>query len=229
MPTPEEQDREADAAAELGPLPAGRHGLTREQVVHSQRERLVAGLAHTVAERGYNETTIADITKAASVSRRVFYENFASKEECFLAAFAIIVEHLKVLMQEAAAPCGEWPDQVVAELRAALRFFASEPELAQLGLVDSLAAGPVVAERFRATLLSFAPLLAPGRALRASDRPLPGSREESLLGGLASLMTRSIATGKAEQLEELLPDLVEFVLTPYLGPEQAQRFAREAA
>ncbi len=197
--------------------------------MQNQRERLVAGLAHAVAAHGYNDTTIDHIVKAAEVSRRVFYEHFANKEECFLAAFDIIMEHLGQLMAAAAEPYSEWPDQVVAMLRAMLRFFAAEPDLARLGLVESLTAGPAVAERFRAALLSFVPLLKPGRALRVSDRPLPESREESLLGGLASLLSRSIASGRAERLESLLPDLAEFILTPYLGPGEAERIAREAA
>jgi len=218
---------EVDTPEELGPLPAGRHGLSREQVAHNQRERLVAGLAHAVAEHGYHDTTITHITKAASVSRRVFYENFAGKEDCFLAAFDIIVAHLRELMADAAQPIPDWPHQVVAGLGAMLRFFASEPELARLSLIDSLAAGPVVGERYRTALLGFAPMLEPGRAFRASARPLPASREESLLGGLTSLISRSIASGRTEQLEELLPDLTEFLLTPYLGPDEAERLAAE--
>ena len=108
-----------------------------------------------------------------------------------------------------------------------LRFFASEPELARLSMLDSLTAGPVVAERFRTALLSFVPLLEPGRVLRSGERPLPESREESLLGGLASLVSRSIASGRTQQLEELLPALTEFILMPYVGPDEAKRLAAE--
>lgn len=212
---------------ELGPLPAGRHGLSREQVAHNQRERLIAGFAHAVAERGYHETTIAHITKAASVSRRVFYENFEGKEECFLAAFDIVMAHLHEQMDEVGATAPDWPHRVVAELDALLRFYASEPELARLNLVEALAAGPVVAQRYREAILSFVPRLEPGRAFRSVDRPLPESREGSLLGGLASLLSRQVASGQTEQLPSLLPDLTEFLLTPYLGPTEAERLASE--
>ena len=72
---------ESGAAAGASPrLPAGRHGLPREFIVQNQRERIVTALVDTVAERGYNATTVANITKAASVSRRTFYEHFADKE-----------------------------------------------------------------------------------------------------------------------------------------------------
>ena len=100
-------------AEELGPLPAGRHGYSREQVAHHQRERLIAGLAEAVAEKGYAAVTLTDIVKQAKVSRRVFYANFESKEQCFLAAFEVVVAHLRELVAEAVerdrrlAPAGD--------------------------------------------------------------------------------------------------------------------------
>ena len=216
------------AEEELGPLPAGRHGLTREQVVLNQRERLIGGLAEAVAEHGYNAVTITHITKAAQVSRRAFYENFENKEDCFLAAFEIVVSHLRDLVTEAVEPIDDWPHEVIAAFRALLGFLAKEPDLARLCLVESLTAGPVVAERFRQTIYGFIPLLERGRQERHSDRPLPDSTESSLIGALASMASRSILAGDAAHLDRLLPDWVDFVLTPYLGPDEARRLAEEA-
>ncbi|HEV7687975.1 MAG TPA: helix-turn-helix domain-containing protein, partial [Acidimicrobiia bacterium] len=70
-------------------LPSGRHGLTREAVVASQRGRLVDAMAQIVAEKGYPATTVADVVERAGVSRRTFYEQFADKEACFLAAYDV--------------------------------------------------------------------------------------------------------------------------------------------
>src|ERR1044071_1746252 len=98
----------------LGPLPAGRHGFSREQVEHNQRERLIAGLEAAVAEKGYRAVTITDITKQARVSRRVFYANFESKEECFVAAFEVVAGHVRRLAGEAAGRQVAWPEQAVA-------------------------------------------------------------------------------------------------------------------
>ena len=66
---------------ELGPLPAGRHGFSREQVAHNQRERLIAGLAEAIAENGYSGTTIAHITRHAAVSRRIIAGKAEELEE----------------------------------------------------------------------------------------------------------------------------------------------------
>lgn len=217
------------AEEELGPLPAGRHGFSREQVAHNQRERLIAGLATAVAERGYNAVTITHITREAKVSRRVFYENFEGKEECFLAAFDVVVAHVRELVADAAGSAPDWPHQAIAAAQEALSFLASEPDLARLCLVESQTAGPKVARRFHDAVRDLVPPLERGRAERSGDRPLPPTTEESTIGALISLASRKVAAGKAEELTDLLPDFTEFILSPYLGPDEAGRLARTAA
>jgi AcrR family transcriptional regulator len=218
------------ANEELGPLPAGRHGYSREQVAHHQRERLIAGLAAAVADKGYAAVTLADITREARVSRRVFYENFESKEQCFLAAFDVVVAHLGQLVDGAVEGAADWPGKAIAATRAVLGFLASEPDLARLLLVESRSAGPAVAGRFNEAIAELRPLLAAGRAARPSEkeRPLPDSTEDSVLGSLVSLLHRKVAAGEAARLGELLPDAVEFVLSPYVGPDEASRLVTEA-
>jgi AcrR family transcriptional regulator len=213
------------AEEELGPLPAGRHGFTREQVAHNQRERLIAGLATAVAEKGYRAVTITDITKAARVSRRVFYENFEGKDECFLAAFEVVVGHIRELAIEATAGLDDWPRQASAAAKVVLTFFAEEPDLARLCLVESQAAGPAVSARFHEAVHAVIPYLEQGRGLREGERELPPTTEESTLGALVLLAGRKVAAGEAPQLEELLPEFTEFILSPYLGAEDAARLA----
>jgi AcrR family transcriptional regulator len=216
-------------AEELGPLPAGRHSYSREQVAHHQRERLIAGLAEAVAKKGYAAVTLSDIVRHAKVSRRVFYANFESKEQCFLAAFEVVVEHLRELVAEAVGGIDGWPEQAVAATRATLAFLAAEPDLARLCLVESRAAGPAVAARFNEAVGEMAPLLARGRAVRPEGERLPASTEDSTMGSLVSLVSRKVAAGEARQLEDLLPDCAELVLLPYLGPAEAARLAHEAS
>jgi AcrR family transcriptional regulator len=217
------------AEAELGPLPAGRHGFSREQVAHNQRERLIAGLATAVAEHGYQAVTITHITKQAKVSRRVFYENFEGKEECFLAAFEVVVGHIRELAAEAVAPIDDWPGQAIAASRAVLAFLASEPDLARLCLVESQSAAPAIAARLHDAVHEVVPFLERGRAERQAARELPPTTEESTIGALVMLVSRNVAAGEAEQLADLLPDFTEFILAPYLGAEEASRLAHASA
>jgi AcrR family transcriptional regulator len=228
LPVSGEDREEAGEHPELGPLPGGHHGLSPEQVADSQRERLLAATAEVVAERGYRATTITEIVKAASVSSKAFYQHFDSKEECFLAAFDAVIAHLEDILAAAISSQEEWAQRVIAALRAALAFFASEPALARLCLVEPITATPTIIARFRAVIVAAIPFLETGRGQRADAQPLPESTEDSLLGGLVTITSRAILTG-VEPLQGLLPDLVDFVLAPYLGPAEAKKLAAAAA
>lgn len=215
---------------ELARLPPGRHGLPREFVTHNQRERLIAGIAEAIAENGYAGTTIAHITRHAAVSRRTFYEHFSSKDQCFVAAYDTVMEELRGRVGDAFDHEDEWPQAVKAGIGAMLAFLAAEPNLARLCMVEALVAGPVVVERYDAAIKSFVPYFQSGREGRSKevlDRLSP-TTEEALVGGMVSLISRRIIAGKTAELETLLPDLVEFTLTPYLGSAEAAEVAREA-
>jgi AcrR family transcriptional regulator len=206
-------------------LPGGHHGLTREQIADSQRERLLAAIAEEVAAKGYRATTVTGVVKRASVSTRDFYELFDGKEECFLAAFDVLRDHLEDLISEAVAAESEWPQQVIAALRAALEFFTAQPDLARVCLLESVSATPAIAIRFREAVLACVPALAQGRAELDDPDLLLAETEDAILGGIVSLATRTIVAGNAEKLPQLLPDMVDFALSPYLGAEQAAQLA----
>jgi AcrR family transcriptional regulator len=196
--------------------------------MESQRERLLAAIAHEVAARAYRATTITGVVKLASVSTRDFYQHFEGKEECFLAAFDAVRDHLEELTVVAIADQPDWPHQVIAALRAALEFFAAEPDLARLCLVDPVSATPTIAIRFREAVLACVPALACGRAEMRDGDSLAPSTEDSLLGGIVFSTARYILAGGTENLPVLLPDLVEFTLSPYLGAERASELARQS-
>jgi AcrR family transcriptional regulator len=214
---------------ELARLPPGRHGLPREFVAHNQRERLIAGIAEAIAENGYSGTTIAHITRHAAVSRRTFYEHFASKDECFVAAYDTVMAELRERVSDAFEEADDWPHAIKAGIGAMLHFLAAEPHLARLCMVEALVAGPVVVERYDAAIQGFVPYFQSGREGRSPEvlERLSAATEEALVGGMVSLISRRIIAGKTEELEELLPDLVEFTLTPYLGSEEAAKVAKE--
>ncbi len=218
-----------DYPPELARLPPGRHGLPREFVTHNQRERLIAGIAEAVAENGYSGTTIAHITRAAAVSRRTFYEHFSSKDECFVAAYDAVMGELRQRVTAAFEENEEWPPAIKAGIEAMLQFLAAEPNLARLCMVEALVAGPAVVERYDAAIQSFVPYFQEGREGRSPEvlSRLSPTTEEALVGGMVSLISRRIIAGKAEELEELLPDLVEFTLTPYLGSAEAAKVAKQ--
>ena len=209
-------------------LPPGKHGLPREFVARSQRERLIAGLAEAIAESGYAGTTIARITRHAAVSKRTFYEYFGSKEECFVAAYDTVMAQLCERAGQSFEREGEWPQAVRAGIATTLRFLTADPTFARLCTVEALVAGQAAVERYDSAVESFVPYFQSGREGRSPEvlSRLSPATEEALVGGVMSLISRRIVAGKANQLEGLLPDLVEFTLMPYLGSEEAAAVAR---
>jgi AcrR family transcriptional regulator len=218
-------ERDADAVAALlgsEQLPPGRHGLPREAVAENQRERLLNGVVEVVAEHGYNATTIARIVKAARMSRRTFYEHFGSKEDCFLAAFAMIEAHVLETMLAAPGAGEAWPERVRARLAALLEVLARDEAVTRFFLVEPLAVGGEVAARYREAMSLIAAALRP--------EPPPSQlnmevRDQALIGGIATLVVRRLDTAGAAQLPELLPDLTELALAPYMTRREAKQLA----
>ncbi len=184
------------------PLPRGPHGLAREAVVASQRGRLLAAMSHAVARRGYGRTTVADVIGGAGVSRKTFYEHFADKEGCFLAAYDAAVELLLTRVREAAGPGGDQHAAARARVTAYLGTLATEPALAQTFLIEIGAAGPAALARRDDVHDLFAEMMAD----LAPDAP-PG-RRLATVGATDTLVTRWVRAGDAERLLELTDEVV---------------------
>ena len=86
-------------------------------------------MAHAVAAKGYGDTTIADIVREASVSRRTFYEHFATKAECLIALYEAASHNALKVLRDAIHPEHEWRTQVERALSAYLGTMASNPVL----------------------------------------------------------------------------------------------------
>jgi hypothetical protein len=139
------------------------------------------------------------------------------------------MSELRERVSEGFGEASDWPHAVRSGIGAMLTFLAAEPQLARLSMVEALVAGPVVIEHYDAAIQSFVPYFRDGREGRPPEvlARLSPTTEEALVGGMVSLISRRIIAGKTEDLEELLPDLVEFTLTPYLGSREAAKIAQE--
>jgi len=151
-------------------LPRGPHRLPREQVVASQRNRLLAATTAIVAEHGYSAATIAEISSRAGVSPKTFYEHFADKLDCFLTGYEVLVTTLVARMGASVTPDSSWPQFIASSLDAYLATLEDEPTAARAFVVEIEAAGPRARARRRAAYQQFADLLK-GRhqAMRARD------------------------------------------------------------
>lgn len=127
-----------------------------------------------------------------------------------------------------AAPPG-WSERIRAGLSALLAFAASESALARVFVVESLSAGPTAAERYERTVRAVVPFFRLGRCGSKHGDSLPPTLEETIVGGIFWVVYQRIVTGRSEELEGLLEEVVEFALTPYLGVEAARKIATPVA
>ena len=210
------------------PLP-GRHQLPREFIAQHQRARIINALALEVSEQGYRAVTVADIVKRAGIARNTFYENFGSKEDCFLAAQKFAMSAALGRVVEAAGEIDDWAYRVEAGLAAFLRFVAEEPALARTCMVDALAAAPTSVRYYEESLQAFVSLFRLGRDVSPHGEDLPDTLEEALIGGVFWILYQRLLVSEPATINELLPELVEFALAPYLGAEAAHAVAVEGA
>jgi len=226
---PKREDEAGDAPASLSRLPPGRHGLDRSFVTKNQRDRFTAGIIGVVAQRGYHEATIAEVCAAAGMSRRTFYSYFSSKEECYLQAFDSIMDYLEGVLEEAGAEESGWAESVTARLAAMLEVFAINPDLVRFALTAPLRAGEGIVDRQRLALEGILAVLTKGKPRAGQIRDPSPAVEQALLGGVMAVIAHRVEVGEGKSLLDLLPDLVELFLAPYLGREEAARAASAPA
>jgi len=217
---------ELPAEPALSQLPAGRHGLPRSFVARNQRLRIVAAMLRVLPRHGYAETTIGHLTREAGVSRSAFYAQFKSKEECFLATYDIAAEWLCERVEAAAAAEELWPARVRAGVSEAMHLLAANSEIAHLVSVEALQAGTRARRRRQGCITRMAAAL---RAGRPQSLELPADLEELLVGGVMAHVARYVDAGDVERLADSSPELVHYMLIPYLDPAESRRIADQAA
>jgi AcrR family transcriptional regulator len=205
--------------------PHGEKQTQHEAVAAQQRERLLLATARLMAERGCSGTTIERIAKLAKVSSITFYDHFASKEEALVAAFERAVEEGRERLAEEVPGDLPWPEQVREGLRALLATIAARPEWGRVCFIETQKGGPGLLAHYEAVLDSAVPKLREGRRFAADAEDLPETLEETIVAGIAWLLRERLEVdgGKGIELEEMLPELLDVALRPYLGAAEAQR------
>jgi AcrR family transcriptional regulator len=203
----------------LTDLPRGPHGLARELVAGSQRQRLIHAIIMVVAGKGYIATTVADVTGRAGVSRKTFYEHFADKEECFAAAARtgreLMIKRLEASFSRSASRSLD----PIATLRASIRVFltliAEEPEFARAFFLETAAAGGRAQEEQVACRVWFADSARAwhARAGLPGRTPVPGTVYLAAADAAHEAVHRCLRQGRSAEV----PDLEDTVLYVYLA------------
>ena len=187
-------------------LPRGTHGLDPSLVAASQRTRLLEAAGRAVAEKGYAAATIEDIVRGAGVSKKTFYEHFADKLGCFLAAYEVASDELLEHVSGAQDAGGDWVDRTRAGIHAYLRWLAAEPALARVFLIEIAAAGPEALERRERVRDRYAERM---RELQTTNS-VPDDIFHAVVAAVDDLVVRHLRAG--DDLRDLEPVILELQL-----------------
>ncbi len=209
-------------------VPKGRHGLPANVVAAHQRERLLAATIELVAKRGYRGTSVDHIVKAARVGYTAFYELFADKEDCFVAAFERIAAETREALVAAVPADLPWPEQIHAGLATLVELIVADRARARVALVEVQAAGPAAFARYEAATEGAVAKLREGRAFGGKAAQLSDTLEETIIGGIVWILHQRLVKGEAEKVEGMLGELTQIALGPYLGEAEARRIAAAA-
>jgi len=189
--------------------------LPREFVASHKRRRMMDAIADLTADQGYEATKIADIVRRAGVARKTLYDNFDGKEDLFLSAIDAGMTEMRLMVEDACESAGGPPeDEIVAGLSALLDWIAEHPAPARMCMVEAISATPSSARLYDAGMRDYVELL---RKKAPQGLDLPATIEESLAGGVAWILQQQIRRGEAEHVGDLLSELSQFVLSPYIG------------
>ncbi len=196
-------------------LPRGRHALAPEEVAADQRRRLIEAVPRVAAERGYEAMSVADIVRAAGVSRNAFYDNFGDKRECFAVAHEAGHERLLETLAGSCRRGASLEERVETALGAALDLLAREPALARLLFVEAPAAGAELALRYHDWLRRYGTLLRDAIPRVALAPGAAAEIDAVVVGGIASRIGGELLQDSGARLRTLIPSFVSYVLAFY--------------
>ncbi|HEX3509738.1 MAG TPA: helix-turn-helix domain-containing protein [Solirubrobacteraceae bacterium] len=193
-------------------LPHGPNGLGRDEVARNQRARIYGAMIESVAERGYHATAVADVIALAGVSRRAFYEQFANKQECFVATHDIAVARARKSALEGWRRERGWANRVHSAWSATLCHAAYTPKGLRLVFVDSLGTGGRgVYGRLTAAHGAFERIVASGLDLADDGRISPPLTARAVVGGARHLAFTRMLDGRERELAAMTDVVLDWI------------------
>ena len=199
-------------------------GTPRAEAERNQRERLFAAMVATVAAKGYEATTVADLVELSGVSRSAFYRHFEDKQACFLAAVEAMVEPtLRNVANDESVAAGV--DRARQAFESVIELIVSQPAASKMTIVETYAAGPegaAVVDRTLESVTDLASILLEQVPERAG---MPRELVRALVGGIQKVIHKRLYRGQEQELLDLGPQLWQWLFCYPVppGPLKATR------
>jgi AcrR family transcriptional regulator len=197
-------------------------GTPREKVERSQRERLFAATIATVAAKGYEAATVADLLELSGVSRATFYRQFDDKRACFVATLEALLDAMAALVAHRYTAEGTWEERARAVLGTIVELTVAQPAAARVCMVEAYAAGPVALEPLGRAVDNFEAAIAAALEEQPQHRGTPRELTRAVIGGLHWVIYRHLNERREAVLVDCVPALWEWAMS-YKPPPRPLR------
>ena len=185
------------------------------------RDSIMEAMLTAAGELGYREVAIQGVLERYGGHRVQFWQRFASKEDCFAAAYATWADRLLTELLSAALAAGEWRRGVRAALVSLFDFVEARPALARALLIEAEIAGGLALAKREETIERLGEAIDSAREQAAREERPPPLTGVFVAGGIATYVSEKLAAGTPGAIWEGLPELMRFATGPYFGEEAA--------
>ncbi|HET6571901.1 MAG TPA: TetR/AcrR family transcriptional regulator [Solirubrobacterales bacterium] len=199
-----------------------------ELVDSPKRERILEGMLEAVGAEGYDATSVRTVLDRTGLYRQAFYDEFADKDACYLAALEIGIARLEATVIRAAASQETWRERLRAGLAALLDALDAEPDFGRGVIVGVHSAGPEALAIRAKAMKRAAEFIDLARDETKEPEEPPQIAPEGIVAGIHAIVHSRLSTGASEGFRELLPEFMYFAVLPYFGAEAAGEEMRAA-
>ncbi|HEX3040569.1 MAG TPA: hypothetical protein VHP56_00560 [Solirubrobacterales bacterium] len=198
---------------------------TVDTPVLDRRARLVAAFSKAIGECGYAHVDVDLVVRYAGLRAADFDEQFAGVEQALLVAQEDFLGRLWLDVESACEGAAAWPEKVRDSVTAVTESLVETSAVARVFAIEAPAASLAAAERQFAALNLLAARLRSARRFYPRAADLPETTERALVGGTVSIVCEQLLAEDPQAIPRLRSQLVELLLSPYVGDEEARRLA----
>jgi AcrR family transcriptional regulator len=196
-----------------------RAALPPEAVRKNQRERIFGAMVATMAEKGYEASSVADLVELSGCSRKSFYELFADKQACFLAT-------LEAILEDAGGIIARRYDGKGSALAAYIELIVAQPAASRICFVEVYAGGAEAIGVMDRAVADVERLFERAFEARDGEASMPAEIVAAIVGGLRKVIHTRLRRGREGELSALVPELWAWGIGYETPPKRLRRRAR---
>ena len=211
----------AEGTGRIREVEALPHAPKLELVNSPKREKILEGMLEAAGAEGYDAASVRTVLGRTGLYRQAFYDNFADKDACYLAALEMGIGRLEALVTRAAASEESWRGKLRAGLGALLDCLDAEPDFGRGVIVEVHAAGPEALARRAEAMKRAADFIDLARGESDESESPPQIAPEGIVAGIHAIVHSRLSTGATDGFRGLLPEFMYFAVLPYFGADAA--------